>query len=651
MEILTLDFETFWSQTHTLSKMSPIEYVMHPETEIISCSIKVGDYNTDVFFGEANVRKALNSIKGRIEAGLLIAHNMSGFDAMICAWRFGIKPKMWGCTLAMARPIHSLTVGNSLAKLVEHYQLGVKNNAALINTRGKHLVDFTEAEIADMRTYNRDDTDQCRALFDRLRPHTNATELWRIDSTIRMLVEPQFVLDTALLNSALARERTKKRKSLMTLAEQLDIEVSEDEDVTAERVRTELMSSAKFSAILTAQGVEVPMKPSPSNPESGKKVPALAKSDQAFLDLQESDNELVAAAAMARLEAKSTLLETRIEAFLTAGSYCGGYLPVPIRYYGAHTGRDSGEQYNPQNLPRISRDKDGKVVPKLTNALRLSLRVPKGYKVVVADLSGIELRINHFLWQVISSMKLFQASPDKADLYKDFASKMYYVPLEEVTKAQRQVGKVAHLGLGFQAGAATFKLVAKSMGGVTLTDNEALGVVQSWRGTYPDIVDGWETCQNALRFVESGKPYQLDMWGLLHTCKDGIRLPGPGNRIIRYPDLRQRTVTEGPREGQTEWVYGQGRNLRKIYGGRVCENVVQGIGAEILMDYVLTTYKQTGYRPALRVHDEPVYVIPEAKAEGFLDKLQTVMRTPPAWWPELITWSEGDIADSYGLAK
>jgi hypothetical protein len=51
------------------------------------------------------------------------------------------------------------------------------------------------------------------------------------------------------------------------------------------------------------------------------------------------------------------------------------------------------------------------------------------------------------------------------------------------------------------------------------------------------------------------------------------------------------------------------------------------------------------------VHDELVYVVPEEDAQHVLDTVQRIMRTPPVWWPELITWSEGDIAQSYGEAK
>jgi hypothetical protein len=98
-------------------------------------------------------------------------------------------------------------------------------------------------------------------------------------------------------------------------------------------------------------------------------------------------------------------------------------------------------------------------------------------------------------------------------------------------------------------------------------------------------------------------------------------------------------------------VCGSGRNLTYLNGGKIDENLVQHLARHVISDALLEVHKQTGYRPALTVHDELVYVVPEAEAGAMLDAVQAVMRTPPSWWPELITWSEGDIADTYGAAK
>ena len=588
MKIATVDLETYWAVGHSLTKMSPIKYCMHPDTEIISCAFKFDNEPTVVVFGEQAVVDYCNSVDW--SEYWVVGHNMSGFDAMILSWRLGVKPKLWGCTLAMARPIHAKDVGLSLAKLVAHYHLGYKDQTALIATKGKHLCDFTEQEIADMKIYNAADVDQCYGLLRRLIPQTQKNEVKLIDMTIRMLIEPHFNTDVELLANTLAEE-----------------------------------SATKVSNT------------------TGKDIPALAKTDEAFLALQEHDNPLVASAAQARLDAKSTILQTRIQAFMAASdAHPDKQVPIPLKYYGADTtGRWSGWGYNPQNLPRVN-----PYSPKPSDALRKSLVAPAGHKVVVADLSGIELRVNHFLWKVPASMELYQADPEKADLYKDFASKLYDVPIDQVTKVQRQVGKVAHLGLGFGAGHVTFQKVAKLMGGVDITEQESREIVETWRGSYSEIVRGWKTCHACLPTIMRGATgSSVDPWGMVTPVPEGLKTP---KGLIRYPDLRTERNED---DNRMEFMYGNGRNKARIYAGKIDENIVQHLARCVIADNALTVQQVTGLNPALMVHDELVYVVPDEDAQNVLDTVQNVMRTPPKWWPELVTWSEGDIADTYGDAK
>lgn len=646
MQLCFVDIESYWSETHSLSKMSPIEYCMHPETELQLLSIKFDNYPTDVFVGEDQVRHMVSKIDWSTK--FVIAHNGSGFDHIINAWRLGIRPAMWGCTLAMARPIHAKTEGLSLGKLVQHYGLGVKDNRALIQTRGKKLKDFTPQELQDMIRYNRDgDTEQCAALFHKLKVHYTPAELWHIDCNIRMLVEPQFELDTGLLETALSIERSNKHKALLDLARLLQPEGLDwsDEAVVAEWVREQMASAPKFSAVLESRGVEVPMKPSPTNPD--KQVPALAKTDESFLEMLEYEDPVVAAAARARLAVKSTLLETRIAAFLAAGRVCGGRLPVPLKYCGADTtGRDSGESYNPQNMPRINPDK-----PKVSDALRNGLRAPKGYAIGVADQSGIELRVNHFLWQVRESMELYRENPAKADLYRAFASRYYGKQPSEVSGPERQFGKVCQLLLQFGGAATTFRKTARIQGGVILEQPEAENAVVGWRRRYTEIVDGWKACGEALNLIALGERQSVDPWGLVTTCSEGFRLPS--GRLIRYPGLRfvddGQTWPDG--RPKKSWIYGEGRHKTYIHGSKATENIVQALARDSVFECALRFFRQTKLRPVLRVHDELVYMFPVSEAEDLLARLQVVLRSPPSWWPELITWSEGDIAESYGAAK
>jgi len=635
-----VDLETFWSQDHSLSKMNPILYCVHPETEIISLAYKFGDDPAHCIVGEQAVKAWAKQVDWSDK--LVVGHNLSLFDAMPLRWRLGIKPAMWGCTLSMARPLHGLTVGGSLSKLVEHYGLGKKDQTALLQTKGRHLKDFTDGEIYAMKEYNTTDVDQCAGLFKILLPLTPKQEMRIIDGTIRMLVEPKFRLDVPLLTSALAEEKARKRDTLITLAGKLHTAGVDDDEIIDE-VGKVLNSAPKFAQLLRDLGVEPPMKISPT---TGKETYALAKTDEEFTALTTHHDPLVAAAASARLGVKSTILETRLEAFLDVARVTGGRMPIAKNYYGAHTGRFSGAfGLNQENLPRIPRDKDGNIIDKPTNALRLGLVAPPGHKVVVADLSGIELRVNHFLWKVPSSMELFEADPEKADLYKDFASKLYNVPVSEVTKAQRQIGKVAHLGLGFGAGAKTFVRIAKMMGGVDITDDESQQIVSQWREAYAEIVRGWKRCQQSFSATAQGAEFQVDPWGLVTTDDEGYVLPS--GRKIRYPDLRQKAGDDG----KLSWKYGEGRNETSLTGGKATENCVQALARDILMDNALEIKRATGCYPCHTVHDELIYVVPEAEAQAMLDTVQSVMRTPPKWWPELKTWSEGDIANSYGGAK
>ena len=634
MKFLVMDYESFWSKDHDIKKCGgPIRYVLHPDTEIISCAFKDGlDGETFVLFGD-DVKRYQDQVDW--DNTMAIGHNMSGFDSLILAWRYGKRPKAWGCTLAMARPYFSKTVGNSLKAVASALGIGEKLSLEGTNTKGKHLADFTPEELEAMKVYNKVDTDLCAGIFKILAPRVGMKELRTIDYTTRMTTEPKFVLNADLIKDTLVAVDAEKAAVLDQIATQFNI-TEQDSEKRQEEARKLLASAPKFAKILEDYGIEVPLKISKA---TGKETFALSKTDQGLLDLQDHSDERVQALVAARLSVKSTILQTRLQAFLD--NRVGGRLPMPLAWSGADTtGRWSGQLYNPQNLPRINPDK-----PKHSDALRKSLGVKDGYKIVVADASGIELRVNHFLWQVDESVDLYKASPDKADLYKAFASALYGVEVSEVDKQMRQTGKIAQLGLGFGAGSATFQRIAKLQAGIDMSPAESKRVVDMWRKSYHKIVAGWKQCQDAIPSMVSDGGVVIDPWGLCATENGGVRLPS-GRQII-YPNLRKSQDDKG----KMQWYYGEGRHKASLYSGKFDENLVQAIARDIVNDNAHEYNKRTGRWPCLCVHDELVYVVKEEDAQKALDDLQEVMRTPPVWWPELIVWSEGDIGSSYGDAK
>lgn len=621
MRILYYDYETAWNRKTglTLTKMNPCAYVMHPKVEIQVLSYAYDNAPVTTLIGEDTIRDWW--AEQDLSDTLIVAHNGSGFDHMITAWRFGARPAKYGCTLAMARPVYRSEAGGSLAKLCDYLNLGRKGSLEATNTEGTYVKDWSEAQRAAITEYAGQDTELCRRLFKHLLPQLPPREMQIIDMTIRMLVQPKFRVDTPLLKTALVEERRRKEEAVETLRELMGLEWEVE-------LKKALMSNPKFAELLRGQGVEPPMKLSPT---TGKDTYAFAKQDEGMLALLEHENPLVEAAAETRLGIKSTILESRIETFLTMAAATGGRMPIALNYCGAHTWRMSGGfKANQQNLPRVNPKE-----PKPSDALRNCLIAPKGHAIVVADLSGIELRVNHFLWQVKSSMDLY-AEDAEADLYKEFASKFYGISKDEVTKAQRQFSKMVQLGLGFGMGWRKFKEGAKKEG-YDLTDQEAQNVVKRWRQVYREITHGWELCDDALYNIHDGKEMPVDPWELCVTTQDGIVTP---HGMLRYHKLHQ--------EGD-EWWFGEGRFRRKIYGGLGCENLVQHLARQVLVGQMLQISKQ--YPISHTVHDEVILIVKEAEAEEALNFMLDTMKTPPKWWPELVLFAEGDIAENYGKAK
>jgi hypothetical protein len=157
-------------------------------------------------------------------------------------------------------------------------------------------------------------------------------------------------------------------------------------------------------------------------------------------------------------------------------------------------------------------------------------------------------------------------------------------------------------------------------------------------------VKGWKSFQNSLPNIAQGIESAIDPWGLCITEKNAVRLPS--GRKIYYPGL-----TKQSENGKTEWWYGSGRSRARIYAGKGVENLVQALARDVIAEHALTMFKRTGYRPSLAVHDELVYIVPATVAQDVLDELQGIMRKGVSWWPELITWSEGDVGDTYGEVK
>jgi DNA polymerase len=293
------------------------------------------------------------------------------------------------------------------------------------------------------------------------------------------------------------------------------------------------------------------------------------------------------------------------------------------------------EKINCQNLTRIQFDDRGN--PTSPNQLRFALRAPSKHSVVAIDLSQIEARINAWLAECHDLLQVFHTGGDP---YCAFASKLYKREITKADKAERFVGKTCILGLGYGMGAPKLKATFRK-DGHKLKLNTAYEYVNTYRDVYHEIPANWKFCDHILTQIADGGLIGI---GPCTATKDRITLPN--GMAIWYNDLRY--VENLKYKG---WVFDYAGRTKMIWGGTVVENLCQALARIILMEHASEIRRETGFRPKLNVHDELVYIVPDAVADDFLQVGTEIMHTTPDWATGLPVAAEGSMGKSYGECK
>jgi len=607
VQVITIDFETYYSQEFSLTKITTEEYVRSGEFEVIGVSVQVDDGEPTWFSGDMpSTEEWLKQFDW--ERSFALAHN-AAFDGAILTWLFDIKPKGWFDTLSMGRALHGTEVGGSLAVLAQHYGLGEKGTE-VINAKGLRRLDFPPDQLARYGEYCKNDVALTYALFEQMAQEFPMPELKLIDLTLRMFTEPVLELNVNRLLDHLTSVQ-KKKADLLSAVTLVDKE--------------QLMSNHKLAATLKLFGVDPPMKTSPT---TGKETYAFSKTDEAFLALAEHEDPRVQAIVAARLGIKSTLEETRTQRFIEIAAR--GSLPVPLRYYAAHTGRWGGDdKVNLHNLPRGSE-------------LKKAIVAPDNYMFIDSDSSQIEARTLAWLAEQDGLVDAFEKGED---VYKIMASAIYNKPVADIEKSERFMGKTTILGSGYGMGALKFQAQLK-VSKVNITKEEAEHIISTYRKTYPKIVKFWETANSALKAVLENKFMAFGRGDLLRVeGKKGIRLPN--GLYLRYPNLRQ---VQDPETGNNQYVYDSKKGKQvvetKIYGGKVTENVCQALARIIIGEQMLMIAKK--YKVVMTVHDAIGCIAPIEQEANAKEYVELCMRLRPAWAPELPLNCEAGSGKSYG---
>lgn len=359
-----------------------------------------------------------------------------------------------------------------------------------------------------------------------------------------------------------------------------------------------------------------------------------------------------------------------------------GYLRGVIQFSGAgRTGRDAGRLFQPQNLMRPTLDADeidtgieaikagcadlvtDNVMELCANAMRGVIISPPDHKIVVADLSNIEGRVLAWLAGEEWKLKAFRDFDvgSSEDLYKIGYSSAFGIPPSEVTKEQRQVGKVIELFLGFEGGVGAFVTGAATYS-IDLDDIQAKipfdvreeaesfykWAVEQKRPTFGLKADTFIMCDSIKRLYRRANKATASLWpavrdaaitavenegeaikcGRAMMLRKGnwLRIVLPSGRALSYPAPR---VEGGKLSFMGVNQYSRKWSRISTYGGKLVENMTQAVARDVFKScYPRVT--EAGYSIRLPIHDELITYAPN-REEFNAEHLASLMAVPPEW--------------------
>lgn len=672
--LVSIDFETYYDADYTLKKLSTSEYVRDPRFKAQMMSLQIGNKPMQIL-GPKQIGPALRKINWSTHA--LLAHHTQ-FDGLILSHHYGVVPSFYYDSLSMARGLHSNEIGAGLDEVSVYYGGQGKTKDVLETTLG--VRDWDAKLFKTVSTYCANDNSEMKRVFKEMHMSMPSDEMDLIDMIVRMFCDPVLQVDLPRATKELLREITERDNLLASIVDLAPYKA--DPEVykkilpkTKERalppiehdqlmVRRIIGSNERFADLLRAEDIDPPVKISASwikkSSEEraldleGKWSYAFAKDDLEFINLPDQEDrwlveydldqpeevKLKAAKSLrlralidARIAVKSTTNITRAERLISA---CTGGMSLPAyyAYSRAHTHRlGGGDKRNLQNLKR-------------GGELRQCIHAQKGFSLVVGDSGQIEARVNGMLWGQEDLLDAFRASDAGTGLdpYCLMATTIYGRQITKADKMERFVGKVLTLGLGFQMGAAKLQMtLAKgALGGppVFITLAEAKRWVDLYRSRNRKIEAGWGICGQIIEDMAAGRTgtHGPISW-------EANRIWGPNGLCLHYPDLRK---AKGDK-GWDEWTYHatlNGTSIRKkIYGGLLCENIVQFLARNIVMGQLLTLSRSM--RIVMTTHDEGVAHVKTRSADVAFQQMRKAMTTPPAWWPSIPLYAEGGHAPNY----
>lgn len=674
--MLFIDLETFSEVDLKVSALD--RYSAHASTRILMAAYCVDDGPMQIWV-EGEDRTELERL---ITSNVCVAWNVS-FERAVLTRVWGIRAQRWIDGMVLAR-YASLPAGLKDCNRVPFFKAEAvtSKETSLINLFCKqskngavHNAETNPEEWAAFCDYCKRDVADTRLIYGWLLTHFDMPErvykVWLIDQEINKRGMP---IDLSLCyNAKVEADR------LQALAHQ---------------------QLGELTGLANANSVQQLLK---WVSERGYPYNSLGKELVTKAISEMPDGEGKAALQLRLAGAKSSIKKLpKILATVGTGSRLRDQYAFYKAHTGRWAGR--GAQLQNLKAPRSKEEKAtvalvvaaleaGREVSSL-DALSLSLRpiitAPKGKKVVLADFKSVENRALMWISGCETGMQVFK---DGRDPYIDFASRMEDIPYEEVTAEMRQTAKPGTLGCGFGLGggqlvrmgkcpapckytgqvkletvegiydcphchARKFKvgMVQKTglwryaeMMGVDLDKDQARKQVNEFRDSFMDVCNFWIALENAFASVATSRRKERITSSLgptLHiTYRDpALRITMPSGTEMMYVSpyaswgrnpQGYKTLTLG-----FDGVRGNSWGRQSTYGGKLCENVVQKIAAELLYDALIRVDADKSFEIVGHTHDE-IITLADEKDTGAVARLEGYMSTVEPWAAGLVMAADG----------
>jgi len=618
MERLYFDFET--RSVADLSVVGHDTYVSHPSTQALCMGYAFGDGPVDVWkLGDTFPESVVNHVRA---GGELVAHNIR-FDAAILELTAGVKAKLSQqiCTMAKCAMNNTPQSLNEATKFLglEHKKMPLSAVMAgklrrPVTTQPLAWYEKPEAMTA-LYVYCKYDVEACRALDKALvdLPFDERV-VWAMDQEINargMAIDTDFV-----------------QKCIRVAVEYklgLDDRIRE---ITG-GVVSKCSEVQRLLAWVNGFGFAFESLDK-HNLTKALAAPVLPDQVREALECRAS----YAKTSTAKLQAAVDELSA------------DGRLRHQLKYHGAATGRWSGRGAQPQNFPRL----DEKLSPgyfdtlnrgvaveapldAISKVLRYVIVAGKDAVLAGGDFSAIEARVLAWLAGQEDVLDVFRGG---GDVYLHAASRIYHREITAEDKAERLIGKVCVLALGYQGGEKAFEKFARVYG-AKVPEDDVKQIVKDWRAANDKTVEYWRSLEDSA--VCACKTPGINFWAGEEGRRVAFRMDGnvlkcrlPSGRVLYYQKAKvgrvfkfgamKNTVSYwGKQQGRRDWHEVQ------MYGGKWAENVTQAVARDCLV-YVMQCLLEEGYPIVSTVHDE---VLCEVERGFDQDKFKRLMVAQPDW--------------------